>query len=281
MSGNIPPWDPENSSIAGYSDLHKLIVIWTFLKIGILNEFAYRVNFYVQVFQSAVSLGQALLGVYVVFLHTESLGDWRSYDLLALIGVFVIVGGAISIVIRPSMMQLMTDVRRGTLDYTLTKPEDAQFLISISQFRIWKTTDFVLGGIVLSYALIKRGSAVGAIDAITFGLVLLCGAATIYSFFLVLSTISFWYIKVENILNIFDAMVQAGRWPIGIYPDWLRFVLTFIVPVAFAITVPARSLTGRLDSESLTAAILVAAGMLIASRLFWRWGLRHYSGASA
>ena len=70
-----------------------MIVIWTFLKIGILNELAYRVNFYVQIFQSAVSLVQALLGVYVVFLHTETLGDWRSYDLLALIGVFVIIGG--------------------------------------------------------------------------------------------------------------------------------------------------------------------------------------------
>ncbi len=261
--------------------MHRLIVIWTFLKIGVLNELAYRVNFYVQIFQSAVSLAQALLGVYVVFLHTETLGDWRSYDLLALIGVFIIIGGAISIVIRPSMAQLMTDVRRGTLDYTLTKPADAQFLISISQFRIWKATDFALGGIVLSYALFKRGIGVGVMDAFSFGLVLLCGAATIYSFFLVLSTISFWYIKVENILNIFDAMVQAGRWPIGIYPDWLRFILTFIVPVAFAITVPARALTGRLDTESLSAAVLVAVGMLIASRLFWRWGLRHYSGASA
>ena len=107
----------------------------------------------------------------------------------------------------------MTDVRRGTLDYTLTKPADAQFLISISQFRIWKATDFVLGVIVLSYALYKKGMDVGVADAATFGLVLLSGAATIYSFFLILSTISFWYIKVENILNIFDAMVQAGRWP--------------------------------------------------------------------
>ncbi len=189
--------------------MHKAIVIWTFLKIGILNELAYRANFYVQIFRSTASLVQALLGVYVVFLHTETLGDWRSYDLLALIGVFVIIGGAIAIVIRPSMAQLMTDVRRGTLDYTLTKPEDAQFLVSISQFQVWKATDFVLGAVVLSYALYKRGMEVGALDALTFGLVLLCGAATIYSFFLILSTISFWYIKVENILNIFDAVVPG------------------------------------------------------------------------
>ena len=42
-------------------------------------------------------------------------------------------------------------------------------------------------------------------------------------------------------------MYEAGRWPIGIYPPWLRAILTFVVPVGFAITVPAEGLVGRLD----------------------------------
>jgi ABC-2 type transport system permease protein len=76
-------------------------------------------------------------------------------------------------------------------------------------------------------------------------------------------------------------MYQAGRWPVGIYPEWLRLALTFIVPVAFAVTAPAEALTARLTSQTLVLALAVAAGSLIASRLFWKVGLRHYSGASA
>ena len=64
--------------------------------------------------------------------------------------------------------RLMEDVREGTLDYTLTKPEDAQFLVSIAQVRIWKLTDFVLGSIVLGYALFNRGLDVGFDETITF-----------------------------------------------------------------------------------------------------------------
>jgi ABC-2 type transport system permease protein len=86
---------------------------------------------------------------------------------------------------------------------------------------------------------------------------------------------------VENILEIFQSMYQAGRWPISLYPGWLRFGLMFIVPVAFAVTVPAEALTGRLDSFTTLGAVTLAVAMLAASRVFWKIGLRRYSGASA
>ena len=87
--------------------------------------------------------------------------------------------------------------------------------------------------------------------------------------------------RVENILTIFQSMYEAGRWPVSLYPGWLRYGLTFVIPVAFATTVPAEALTGRLNWETLIVATALALGLLIASRLFWLVGLRHYSGASA
>jgi ABC-2 type transport system permease protein len=86
---------------------------------------------------------------------------------------------------------------------------------------------------------------------------------------------------VETILVIFQSMYEAGRWPVSLCPAWLRFGLTFLVPVAFATTVPAEALTGRLEAQTSLGALALAAGLLVASRLFWRAGVRHYSGASA
>jgi ABC-2 type transport system permease protein len=76
-------------------------------------------------------------------------------------------------------------------------------------------------------------------------------------------------------------MYQAGRWPISLYPGWLRFALTFIVPVAFATTVPAEALTGRLGGPTLLEAIGLAILLFAIARVIWRLGLRRYSGASA
>lgn len=138
-----------------------------------------------------------------------------------------------------------------------------------------------LGILVLAVALTRRGVSVGLEETVAFALVLICGGSIIYSFWLMLATLSFWFIRIENILVIFQTMYEAGRWPIGIYPYWLNFILTFIVPIAFAITVPAQALTGRLTNEELTLDVGLAVVMLIVSRLFWRIGLRNYSGASA
>ena len=130
------------------------------------------------------------------------------------------------------------------------KPCDAQFLASISQIRVWRLTDILLGAGVLIAALIYRGLDIGPREALAFAFVLCTGGSIIYSFWLMLATLTFWFLRIENILHIFQSMYEAGRWPIGIYPHWLRYILTFLVPVAFAITVPAEALSGRLTPES-------------------------------
>lgn len=256
-------------------------LMWLSLRLGALNATQYRVDFFVHLAESTVRLGTSLAGLAIVFSHTGDLGGWRLDDLLALVGVFLLVGGLIGLVIRPSMERLMEGVRLGTLDFVLTKPVDAQLLVSVRQIDIWRLTDVLLGAGLVVYAVWRRGDEVGLGSAMLFVLLLAAGVAIIYSFLLLLSTLAFWLVRLENILVIFGSMYEAGRWPVGIYPPWLRVALTFVVPVAVAITVPVESLTGRLDAVAVGGTLALAIGFLAASRFLWRLGLRHYTGASA
>lgn len=256
-------------------------LVGLYFKIGILNELQYRVNFFVQIFQSVLSLIVALGGLAVVFEHTSDLNGWKSPQLLAVVGVYFIIGGLINLVIQPSMQRFMEDVRQGTLDFTLVKPQDAQLLISIRQIQIWKLVDVVIGIVILGIGLAQIGEVVSIDQAINFGITLIAGGAIVYGFWLILATCAFWFVRIDNILVIFESMYEAGRWPVGIYPGWLQFTLTFLVPIAFAVTVPAEAITGRLTTTTLSGALALAAVMLIVSRIFWRIGLRFYSGASA
>ncbi len=76
-------------------------------------------------------------------------------------------------------------------------------------------------------------------------------------------------------------MYTAGRWPVGLYSPWLKWLLTAVVPVPFAVTVPAEAVAGRLTTNTLFAAILLALVFALRSGWFWKQGLKHYSGASA
>lgn len=258
-----------------------LRLAWQFFRISILNELQYRANVFIQIMQSGFALATGLGGLAIVFSHTQTLAGWRPAELLAVLGVYLLIGGMINMVIRPSVQRLMDDVRAGTLDYVLTKPEDAQVLVSVRQIEVWKLADIIVGLVVIGVALWQLGASVGVLQTLAFAIALGAGTAVTYSFLLILATCSFWFIKIQNIILIFGDVYEAGRWPVGIYPGWLRTVLTLVVPVAFAITVPAEALAGRLTWQSLLGALALAAAMLIGARWFWLRGIRQYSGASA
>ena len=261
--------------------MNSLRLLWLHLRLGALNELQYRANLGLQLVQSLIGLATALLGLGVVFSKTDTLGGWRPAELLAVVGVYFLVGGLSQLVVQPSLGRFMEDVRLGTLDFTLTKPTDAQLLVSIRQVEIWKGIDVLLGLSVLGVALVRLGAETGPVEAAAFVVALLAGVTIIYSFLLILATGAFWLVRIQNILHIFESMYEAGRWPIGIYPPWLRAVLTFLVPVGFAITVPAQGLVGRLSWPALLGAVGLAVALPLAARWFWTVGVRHYSGASA
>jgi ABC-2 type transport system permease protein len=252
-----------------------------YLKVGAMNELQYRANFFVQLLQSLIALATGLISLALVFDYTQSLAGWSRPQLLAVMGVHILMGGVIKTFIEPNMTRLMTDIREGTLDYALTKPEDAQLLVSVRETRIWQLVDVVIGLVVLASAVVELREQIGPGQALAFALVLLLGAMMIYAFWLIMTTFAFWLVNSGDILELFQGMYAAGRWPVGIYPGWLRIGLTFLVPVAFAVTVPAEALTGRLTFARTGGALLLALGLLLVARLVWRAGLRRYSGASA
>jgi ABC-2 type transport system permease protein len=254
---------------------------WLFLRIGALNEMQYRINFFVQLFQSLVALGTGLVALALVFSHTTNLRGWTQPELLVVLGVYTLMGGAIKTIIQPNMERLMEDVRQGTLDYALTKPEDSQLLVSVREIRIWQTVDILLGVIILVAATLQLQVRIGLWQTLSFVAATLLGGLMIYSFWLMITTGAFWLVRMNNVLELFQGVYRAGQWPVGVYPGWLRTTLTFLVPVAFAVTVPAEALTGRLTVQTLAGAAALAFVLLALARWWWKIGLRSYSGASA
>lgn len=254
---------------------------WLFFKVGVLNELQYRVNFVVQLFQSAIALTVGLVVLALVYSHTNELNGWSKSELLCVLGIQILMGGAIKTYIQPNMTRLMDDVREGKLDYALTKPEDSQLLVSVREVRIWQVVDLVSGSVVLAVGLSEITTSVGLLDALAFVVALLLGALMIYCFWLVITTGAFWVVRMEMVTELFDGVFATGRFPVGIYPGWLRYSVTFLVPIAFAVTVPAEALTARLGWQTLVFAALFAVVLFAFTRWFWRFGLRRYAGASA
>ena len=258
-----------------------LYLALNYLRVGIQNEMQYRVNFFIQLGQSIISLATGLVGLWLVFSHTTELNGWTQPELLVVMGIFILMGGVINSTIQPNMTRLLEEIQMGTLDFALTKPVDAQTLISIREFRLWSLTDVIVGIVVLSYGVYYYQGQVGILQSLLFILTLMLGSILIYCFWLIITSTAFWFIRVDEIVNLFQGLYAAGRWPVSIYPRWLQVGLTFIIPVAFAVTIPAEALTSRLSPLILAGTFGLTVFFIILARLIWRFGLKNYSGASA
>jgi ABC-2 type transport system permease protein len=261
--------------------MRPLRLTWLFFRIGALNDLQYRANFWLQLLQSAIQLGTGLAVLALVFSQTPALNGWTQPELLAVMGVHILMGGVIGAFIQPSMERLRQDIREGTFDFVLTKPEDVQVLSSVREIRIWQAVDVIVGLVVLGIAIGQLQEGLGVLEAIAFGIALVLGGLMIYSFWLIITTIAFWIVRIDEIAELFQGLYQSGRWPVTIYPGWLRASLTFLVPIAFAVTVPAQAITQRLTLDTFLLAGGFGIAILVLSRAFFRYGLKHYSGASA
>ena len=242
---------------------------------------AYRVNLVLEIMQMIVVAGTSVAAVLVLFSYTTVMNGWTLGQMVVLLGVYYIVQGAEELVLQPSFERFMEHVREGTLDFILLKPVSSQFMVSFRHFQTVQTLQVVLGLVITGLGVADLAHAITFGSALAFAATLACGLVLIYALLLVLSTLAFWFVRVENLLAIFWAFIDAGRFPVDIYPGWLRITMSTVIPVGIAVTVPAKAIAGLVDPASLASIFAAAVIGFTVSRLFWRIGLRAYTGASA
>ncbi|HSW44677.1 MAG TPA: ABC-2 family transporter protein [Phycisphaerae bacterium] len=256
-------------------------LLGVFTKVSIQDNATYRADFLVHAVMSFLHLGAEVIGLWTIFTNTRSLAGWTVFEVVTLVGVFRIMSGIVGLIVAPNMRQIMEDIRDGRLDFALIKPLNSQFYVSVRRIVLWRVTDVAIGMLMVAVGCAKLASNLTPVLLLQFVVMLAAGVTIIYSFWLVLATSAFWFTRISNIEMVFWNVFEAGRYPVTIYPRWIRLGLTYVLPLAFLTTFPAGMLVGKLGVPHLAGAIALAIVSSSVASIFWRIGLRHYSGASA
>jgi ABC-2 type transport system permease protein len=261
--------------------MHNFRLFIAMFKVNVQLALAYRADTVVNILLNLMWLGWELLGLNIIFNNTQSLGGWGLGELIALLGVFRLVNAMMAALIWPNTEKFNEGVRDGTLDYTLLMPADSMFLVTFSRMVIWRVWDLVLAAVLIVVGITMAGGGVTPFNLASFLLLAAGGSLILYSLWIVMIAATFWFIKFDNNVTILQALLDTGRYPSTVYPAWLRVVVTFVVPVAVATTVPLQALRGDLSAWQVLMFLgISAACFLVASRV-WKAGVRKYSGASS
>lgn len=261
--------------------MYFLRLIGVFLKVNIQMIVAYRADTVVNILLNLMWLGWELISLNIILSNTSTLGDWGAGELIALLGVFRIINCMMVGLLWPNTEKFNASVRDGSLDYTLLQPASSQFLVSFSRITIWRAWDLILALILVTVGIRMSGDIATLPSMFSFLLLTISGAVVIYSLWIVLIALTFWFTKFDNNVTILQALLDSGRYPATIYPSWLRVIVTFIIPIAVATTVPLQALRGDLALRDVAIFLGVGLASFLVSTQVWKYGVRRYSGASS
>jgi len=257
-----------------------LRLLGLFWSTSIAAEMEYRSNFVMASLKSVLGLAVTLFSLSLFYRGNADLGGWTWREALLVMGLFTLLTGMSRTLFSPNLSRIVEHVRTGTLDFVLLKPIDSQLWLSTRRLSPWGLPDIVLGAGLLGYAAVAlRLEPLACLLAV----VPLAASLTIlYAIWFIVASTTIWYVKIYNVTEVLQAWVDAGRFPIEAFPPGVfRFIFTFVVPVAFLTTVPARAMLGQVELKWTLYAALLAIGLFAFSRVFWRFALRYYTSASS
>jgi ABC-2 type transport system permease protein len=234
------------------------------LRVSALLAMQYRLDFVLDAVMSIFWTASALVPLLVLYGQRTTVAGWIWPEALLVVAWFTLLKGVLDGAIQPALTNVVEHIRKGTLDFLLIKPVDAQFMVSTSRFELYRGSDVFGGLCILGWALHRLGRWPSAWGALLAALLLVGAVVILYSIWILVVSLAFY---------------DAGRWPASIFRGVLAFVFTFVIPIAVMTTFPALAILGRLSAWRAIGAIGGAAAFAFAARRVWLLALGHYTSA--
>jgi ABC-2 type transport system permease protein len=249
-------------------------------KASLQAKLEYRVDMVVGIVTSMLMQGAALSFLLIVLRNTPTLGGWSGREVVFLFGMTAASLGGSEILFNQIWM-LPQYIVAGDLDRLLTYP-----VRSLLFFLVTRPELHAFGNLLTGVAYI-----VGSLWTlhvpwyVWLGIPvwLLCGTLIYTSALVVFGCLSFRFVgPFAQQLLIPLNLLQASRYPLSVYPGWLRNLLFFLIPYGTFHYLPGRVLFGKTVALwGLALAPAAALLLVFVAQAAWNVGLRQYDSTGS
>ena len=272
-----------------------LRVFLTFVRNSLVRDMMFPTNFIIETISSIGWVAMNLALYLLIFNYTDYLGGgeagaaWSKYEFFVFLATSLLINNLVQMFFMPNAEEFSELIRTGNLDFALLKPIDTQFLVSLQKVDWSSAANLVLGLLLLGYALPRIEGFTPSVTAVLlYPLYLVLGTLIMYSIMIALAATSVWLGRNQSLYDFWFYITNFARYPMEIYHgpigNYLRWTLTFLLPVLVVVNVPARLLAKPFEPEYTYLALfaLVAtAASLAASRWLFQRALLSYRSASS
>jgi len=245
------------------------------IKTAFVQAFAYRLNFLLSLI---ITLGFNLLFPLVTILIYNagaSFPGWGFYEVLLIQSVFTLSNGIAGMMFGGVLWATMQHVREGSFEIVLLKPTSPLFFLIATNFDADNLGLLIGGGALFIIAFIFADVSLIAVPA--FIILFAAGFCVMAGMNMLMAATSFKWVGNSRIPEIFDSIMTFGKYPLTIFPQAIRGVATFIIPVGMIAFYPATALLGQWEWRTLFVVIPCILFMLLGIWTY-RYMVRAYEG---
>lgn len=264
--------------------MRRYLEIYTImLRNSLIRELNFKANFILWMVVEVLWFCGQIVFFGIIFGQVDRIGDWSKWEVVLLVGTHQMISQIFQAFFFTNISNIPELVRTGKLDSLLVLPMDSQFATSSKQFGLDSLINAGLGAIVVIVSLGKLHVMPSPLAVLLYVIAVCFGVAIHYSIMISLAAVSFWIIRAQGLIYGYFNFLQVGRYPDVIFPRIFRFIFGWIIPVIIVANIPARLLMKPLGQPGWLLFHVAIAGSIafVASRIFWRFALQHYSSASS
>ncbi|MHB8577266.1 MAG: ABC transporter permease [Dehalococcoidia bacterium] len=244
-------------------------------------QLQYRVSFALQLAGSFLLSFTDFLAVLVIFAHLPHLAGWSLPEVAFLYGTSYITF-QLTDMTAGQLDSLPVLIQRGEFDMVLIRPLGSLFQVLTSDFQLRRVGAISQGALVLGFALTRLNIHWTLGRVLVELLIPIVGLPIFAGVWIIGASTTFWSVRSMEMVNAFTyGGNQLTQYPLNIYSEWLRRLFIFVIPLAFVNYFPALYVLDKPDPLGAPGFVrflspLVALVMVLAARLCWGVGVRHY-----
>ena len=258
--------------------LTRLFFSW--LKLNLLGEMAYKWNFFLRSIMLVFFDLIAPLIALIIYSVSRGIPGWAFEEFLLLQGIVIFVFGVDAFMLTGISMRTIRSLITGVFDVIMIRPYAPLKFISTTSLDLEHISEIFTGLALITYAVIKLQLAFELNSVIMFLILVFLALAFIFSINLITAAIAFFVGRTTSLVHMLGRMgEEVAAYPLSIYNRVGVLLFSFVLPFGIVAFYPAEALLRGLDLSIFFKLVAVISVFLVIALMFWNYAIKHYTSA--
>lgn len=254
----------------------------TFIAQHLKKLMEYRVDFLTGATSFLVNQITNIVFISIIFTQIPHIDGFSFYEILFIYGFSLVPKGIDHLLTDNLWKVAWFVVRKGDFDKYLTRPISplAHVIMEFVQFDA--LGELITGIVLMVIASVKLSIDYNVVNVTLMIIAMIFGTLIFAAIKIACASIAFKIKQSGSILQIFYMSSDFARYPVTIYNDVVKNIITYIIPFAFTAYYPASYiLRGNDPVFCIGGTVLISSVLLVLSVWIWNRGIAAYESAGS